>query len=456
MRCAHGPARRRVERPARILRSFTPNCRYAFTVGVRVGHACVTVFALLFGSGAARADPAATPLVAFGGAEPPLDPRRFELAALPILGGNSDIGFQLGLAATLARFDERSRPYLWDVNLLLSASAKDDADGFRFVQQSHVLRLDAPDLFGGRVRLDARALFQRTINAEYFGLGNATTAARPAGPGGARRYQYIQEEGWVRGIARVHTGTVFDLAIAVNARAERPDVYPSSKLAEDLAGGSPIVLGGQPAFLGTLTGGFIVDTRDSELVARRGLLYQVGAAGTLGSAEGVAYGEASAALAHYAPLGPTLVFASRFIASARFGRLPFYDQQVAGAFEQGSVLGGMGGVRGVPQGRYAGLVKAIANFEVRSTPFPPFRLLGQEFLFGTTTFFDAGRVWSGPGVVSAADGTSLGLKYGVGAGVFVRWGHVAIFRIEVAYSPDAVSENPGLPLGVYVADGLMF
>jgi hypothetical protein len=44
----------------------------------------------------------------------------------------------------------------------------------------------------------------------------------------------------------------------------------------------------------------------------------------------------------------------------------------------------------------------------------------------------------------------------VGGGLFLQWGEAAIFRIEAAYSPDAVSENPKLPLGLYVSDGLMF
>ena len=54
------------------------------------------------------------------------------------------------------------------------------------------------------------------------------------------------------------------------------------------------------------------------------------------------------------------------------------------------------------------------------------------------------------------DGKGLGLKYGVGAGVFVVWGTAAVFRVEFAYSPDAVSVNPNFPLGIYAADGQMF
>ena len=71
-------------------------------------------------------------------------------------------------------------------------------------------------------------------------------------------------------------------------------------------------------------------------------------------------------------------------------------------------------------------------------------------------FVDVGRVWSDYAIISPADGNSIGLKYGIGAGVFLQWGEAAIFRVEVAYSPDAESENPGFPVGIYVSDGAMF
>jgi hypothetical protein len=31
-----------------------------------------------------------------------------------------------------------------------------------------------------------------------------------------------------------------------------------------------------------------------------------------------------------------------------------------------------------------------------------------------------------------------------------------MLRIEAAYSPDAVSENPSFPIGLYVEDNVMF
>jgi hypothetical protein len=430
---------------------------------------CVTAFALVIGFAAparyARAE-GTTPAGAEAGGQA-LDPRRYELAGFPIIAGNSDIGLQFGGAVTWTRFFDTARPYLWNIDLLLSASVKSDPAGFRMVQQSHVLRLDAPELFGGYGRLDARGSFQRTINAGYYGIGDASTAdPAPGETGIGRRYQYLQEEGRVRTIVRLHTGdkaeerrSPLDVALGTNVRYEAPSAYDGTKLAEDLSG-PPVqasgVLGSSSMLLAGLSAGVMIDTRDSEFVTTHGLYYQLGVAATWGSAESIGYGEASAVLAHYAPLGGPFIFASRVVASFQFGRVPFYDLAQGGVFEPQYLLGGETGVRGVPMGRYAGKVKAISNTEIRALPFPRFTVLKQRIRVGLSAFVDAGRVWSDYSVISSADGTSINIKYGVGLGAFLQWGEAAIFRLEAAYSPDAVSENPGFPLGIYVSDGVMF
>jgi outer membrane protein assembly factor BamA len=380
-----------------------------------------------------------------------LAPRRYELGTFPILAGSSDIGFQFGAAATLSRFYDQAFPYAWNIDLLLSASVKDDAQGFRLVQQSHVLRLDAPDFFSSKLRLDTRISYQRTINAGYYGIGNAAAAA-------PFNYEYKQEEGRIRSIGRIRTAANrLDVAFSVNVRYEAPElVAGTSKLEQDTTGQSPVAIGRDSTLLAGIAAGVMLDTRNSEFVTTRGLFYQVGIGTTVGASEQVSYAEAAAVLAHYAPLGGPFSFASRFVASFQFGRVPFYDLAQGGVFEPQYLVGGETGVRGVPQGRYAGRIKMISNLELRGTPFPRFTIAGQRFRIGTTVFFDAGRVWSDYAAISAADGNSLGLKYGVGGGLFIQWGEAAIFRLEAAYSPDAISENPSLPIGFYVSDGLMF
>ena len=102
--------------------------------------------------------------------------------------------------------------------------------------------------------------------------------------------------------------------------------------------------------LAGVAAGGMIDTRDSEFVTRRGVFYQVGVAATVGSSDQVSYGEASAVLAHFTPLGGPFIFANRFVASFQFGRVPFYDLAQGGVFEPQYLLGGETGVRGVPDG----------------------------------------------------------------------------------------------------------
>ncbi len=385
-----------------------------------------------------------------------LDKQRLEVAGFPIIGGNTDIGVQFGAAATFTRFKDEVKPYLWNIDAVASASMKSDSNGFRLVQQQHVLRLDAPDLWHDRLRVDARGNFLRTINAGYFGIGNKTSADNPVGqtePG--RRYQYTHQEGRLRTIARVHTGTPIDVGIGLNLRYVSPEIDSGSKLNDDTSPGGVGVIGARPTFLSTLTVGPMYDTRDTEFITKQGVFYQLGIGGTIGSAEDARYVHTSMVLAHYVPLWGPFIFASRFVTSLQFGDVPYYDMQEGGAFELQNLFGGENGVRGVPDGRYGGKAKALSNTEVRAIG-PRFRFLGQRLRAGATTFFDAGRVWKDFKQDPVADGTKLGLKYGIGAGVFMQWGEAAIFRIEAAYSPDAAATNAGFPVGIYVGDGLMF
>ncbi|HEY2512018.1 MAG TPA: BamA/TamA family outer membrane protein, partial [Polyangiaceae bacterium] len=285
-----------------------------------------------------------------------LDPRRFELAGFPIVGGNSDIGIQFGGAATLTRFFDDVHPYLWNIDLLLSASVKNDQGSLNLVQQSHVLRLDAPDLFNHRMRLDARGSFERTINEGYYGIGNAAGADPRSGDTATGRLnQYVQEEARLRTIMRFHTRSAFDLAVGTNFRFESSGAYAGSKLANDALrknpDGTPYILGTQDEGLAGLTAGIIVDTRDNEFITTRGFYYQLGFGGTVATAEHIRYGTAGAVLAHYAPLGGPFVFASRIVADFQFGNVPFYDLQQGGPYEPQYLLGSETGVRGVPVGR---------------------------------------------------------------------------------------------------------
>jgi hypothetical protein len=384
---------------------------------------------------------------------PALKLRRYEFLPIPNVGGNSDVGVQVGVSFTLAHFYDQDYPYEWLLSGLVSASFKDGTEGFRAVEQAHSLTLDLADLFDKKARLITTVGFVRQVDARYYGVGDASVVGGgPPGSGGTNsRYdEYTSQNAGLRSFVRIRTGTPVEPAFALAFRWQDPTAYTPSRLAEDAPRG---VAGLEQTFLSTAAGGFIIDTRDDEFVPHRGVYDQVGVAGTVGTAEKVAYGEASANFSSFLPLGRKITFATRVITSFEVGRAPFYDLQQGNVFDPEYLVGGVDGVRGIRLGRYAGRVKVISNYELRTMLFPALPIFSWRVNIGTTTFFDAGRVWSDYDT-SQLDGQGLGIKYGAGGGLFFQLNKSSVFRVEVAYSPDGKAD--GTPVSFYLANGLIF
>ena len=387
------------------------------------------------------------------GAPTPLKPRRFEFLPIPNVGGNSDVGVQVGVSFTLAHFYDDDYPYEWLLSGLVSASFKDGSQGFRAVEQAHTLSLDLVDLFAKKARLITQASFLRQVDARYYGMGNASIVqGGPPGSGGdnSRYDEYTAQNAGVRSFLRVRTGTPVEPAFAVALRWQDPSPYAPSRLSEDTLHG---VAGVQQSLLGTFAGGFVIDTRDDEFVPHRGVYDQIGVAGTIGSAEKVAYGEGSAVFSSFLPLAKKITLATRIVTSFQFGRAPFYDMQQGNVFNPQYMLGGVDGIRGIRLGRYTGRIKVVSNYEIRTTLFPKIPVFGWNVQIGTTSFVDVGRLWSDYDTPQY-DGQGVGIKYGTGGGLFFQLNKSSVFRVEVAYSPDGKAD--GTPVSFYLANGLIF
>lgn len=383
-----------------------------------------------------------------------------EVAALPVVAGSSDIGVQLGAVGTITRLVKGFRPFRWDADAIISASFKDGPRGFEIVQQSHDFRVDIPHIGGGPYRVSFGAFFERTVNAGYFGLGNGTLAIeRPDGTFGSR-YQYTHTEARTRLNVRRKIKGHFDIMVGTQLRYIRPSAYVGSQLEADIVrrnpDGTPVIRGLEPIGMAVPGIGIIYDSRDHEIVPTRGAFDLVGfrAGVAVPASADIAYGGFSAVLRRYYNLAGPLVLAGRVITDFMAGHAPFYELAQGGLLIPMDMPGGSQGIRGVPNGRYSGLMKIVANLELRAMVVS-FKMLNQRFRIGGVIFGDTGRVWNDY-KVDARDGTGIGLKYGAGAGLYFQWGEVAMFRIELAYSPDARSANPSFPFGLYAADGQMF
>ncbi len=386
---------------------------------------------------------------------------RTEWAGFPVLGGSTDVGVQFGGAGTVTHVGGGFRPYWWKADALISASVKGGPRGTEIVQQSHDLRMDIPGGANGRARLQPGVFFDRTINAGYFGLGNdSRVVTDPDGQVGSR-YQYTHQEFRTRLNVRTPISGPFNALYGWQLRYVNPTAYAESRLAIDAAtrrpDGTPLVRGLEPLGIGIINFGILYDTRDEEIFPSRGSLHLAALrfAGATPTNSGVYWAGYNFILRKYARLGGPFVLAGRIFGDFMAGHPPFYDLGTAGAFIGFDFPGGPQGIRGVPNGRYSGLIKIVGNVELRSE-LTSFRLIGSKFRLGNTLFVDTGRVWTDYTFSNPRDGTSIGLKYGVGAGVFLIWDTAALFRIDVAYSSDASAANPGFPVGIYVQEGLMF
>ncbi len=412
-------------------------------------------FALLLATGSARADEPTR-------ADDPDDPKeRTEWAGFPVVGGSTDIGVQLGGAGVITHVGNRFKPYWWKVDGLVSVSVKGGPRGLEIVQQSHDMRWDIPGGAGGKARLMPAVFYDKTVNSGFFGLGNASRVVTDQNGQVNDRYQFRHEEASTRLTVRTPLGGPWATLYGWQLRYANPRAYKDSRLAIDattrLSDGRPYLRGLQPLGIATLNAGVIYDSRDDEVFPRKGS-FHLGAlrlSGATPTSSGVYWAGMNFILRRYTQLPAGFVLAGRVIVDAMAGHVPFYDLSQGGAFDPNDMPGGPLGVRGVPLGRYSGLLKVIGNVEVRRIH-GSFRLLGSKFQVGTIAFFDAGRVWNDYTFSDVRDGSGIGVKYGVGGGPFAIWDTAALFRVDFAYSPDASAANPGFPLGIYVQEALMF
>lgn len=126
------------------------------------------------------------------------------------------------------------------------------------------------------------------------------------------------------------------------------------------------------------------------------------------------------------------VFASRFaLGYIRGSNIPFTEVlDLWGASEGGGipVLGGSRALRGYREGRFAGMVTSLANFELRSRVYQT-RFFNQHLALYAVPFFDAGRVWD-----SFRDIELNRVQHNKGIGARIAWNQATILRFDYARS----------------------
>lgn len=369
-----------------------------------------------------------------------------EVGAVPLLGGDSDIGFGGGMLGAVTRLEPGRSPYLWnaDVGGLLTVKPP-NGEHWRVPYQDYYIQLTVPEFFHPNLRLEVRPSYTKETTQSYYGIGNASPAPE-TGPQGQSQTDYFQ-------YGRIHPTLLIRIRLALGGRFSflfgnaitynRLDIHPGSKLEQDLGGTV------SPHLVHFFEHALLYDRRDSETSTHDGMFHQLklrlSPGGT--STFPYQYGQVDGIARFYVtPIPKWLTIALRLVGDVQFGNPPFYE---LARFEDTFALGGGKGVRGVPGQRYYGRIKVFGNLETR-TDLATFHLGPKPCLLGAALFFDAGRLWSDWKPDPQLDGSGLGLKYGVGAGLRLQQGEAFVVRGDVAWSPDA------RPIGAYFTAGQTF
>jgi hypothetical protein len=380
------------------------------------------------------------------------DKGKLQFMALPAAGGTSDIGVGGGFFAALTRNAPGYEPYLWNVETAGFITFQVPAGKVVVPYADVYAKLTLVRFLGRPLQLDVRPGFTNELRLDYYGMGNASSAAAPSGES-TRYFEY----------ARMHPEILVDLRFKIVDHIvgrvglryiESIYAVPSdSKLAADRRNASPEVksligpigTAGEALF----RYGLQFDDRDNEASPHKGSFDEIALSFSPGGipAFPFRYGEASINLRGYLPLfSKRFTLAGRLIGDVLFGQVPFFELSRA---VDNYALGGSNGVRGVPSQRYRGKVKILGNAEVRARVVD-FHVLGKPFTLGAAAFFDGGRLWADTNSHPELDGRTFGLKYGVGGGARLMSGTAFVVRADLAWSPDAT------PIGAYIIAGECF
>lgn len=388
-------------------------------------------------------------------AEPdPRDVPHGETGVFPALGYNPDTGLDLGVFVHRARFEPGARPYAWRGRLQIQTSVLAE-DGLELPRQEHFLKLDLPGVPDALTRLRGELVWEKQVNAGYYGVGNAAPAADPALTLTRHHHEYRVETFRAEVSAERELGAPSWRAFAgVGLARVDLDTYEDSLLAADVAadgddGRSPPGVGLYSAL--TLRVGLVLDRRDHETQPTRGVFHDVVVRAAPALGDGPGWGGVTYTARFYVPLvTDDLVLATRVLGDVAFGDVPLVEQNHYGGLLPGKAFGGAEGLRGIADGRYVGKTKALGSVELRAA-FLPFRAFRTPMNLGAALLVDAGRVWSGSLAADPErDGDAGGLHLGAGAGPRLRWGDSLLIRFEVVRCPDTHDPGAG-PLMTYLS-----
>jgi len=363
----------------------------------------------------------------------------YEVGIIPAVAYDSSTGTGFGLISNIANFVEGFQPYRWRLTGQAYMTFKEGPGGeYEFPVQHHYFKLDVPKLYSSKLRARALGRYRRRSNAGFFGVGNQSTVldtSEQLDTVTAFRFNQYDVQ-----YAELGFELRYRLADHYHAfgglKSWWAEVVPYAGSYLERTYQEQELNGVNTHGVGRLSLGLLYDSRDNETTPTDGVLHEVSFRGgkNIGIVGG--YGGFNATGRVYFALHKKYaVIASRVMFDALLGDVPVYLLARHGGLDEGLALGDGHSIRGIPNGRYHGKIKLFGNVELRSKLFD-YRLFGTSNNIGVLVFADGGRLWAGWKADPNLDGESLGLKYGVGAGLRLQFGRTFIVRTDTSWSPD--------------------
>lgn len=338
-----------------------------------------TRFTATAGAAALPASPASpeapAPVPASHHTLPPDTTRRIERALLPLLGYDTETGVSFGVLAQ--RNDERAgyEPHYASLRAQVAVTTR----GFYTAQIDH----DTFAPFSGRLRVTSLLYADRFLREPFFGPGNGSTYSDSLWDAGAYFHERRQIGLEIIGAMPVggpHSLLLFLDAIrdASIANSDGSDLF--RRLPSEQTVGSGLVAAGL---------GWSLDTRDDELIPRRGVLLEAGLRATVPGLSTWSMREVQLDLRQYRPLlrhfwiFGEVTLAQRLRFDAAWGEVPYWREPRLGSEDD---------LRGYPLNRFQGRASWLHMLELRSWFL---ELPDSGLRLGGHFFWDVGRVFGG-------------------------------------------------------------
>jgi outer membrane protein assembly factor BamA len=343
-------------------------------------------------------------------------------------------------------------------------------NGFNY----HELNLDRYNVFGTGCRIKSSLVYDRNINANFYGTGSAAANSGLRDINGvlyetyeeyssgfleSGDYSYYKYNKYRYTMPRL----LFDLygnvsrSVILLAGFEVKNGKIQSwqgRTFEDEKGASHIsgvtlldlqqsdITGYSGGWTNSLRAGIGYDTRDYPPDPEKGLYldYTFQVSGRLAGSEYSFYRSTIGGRSYIRLFSP-LVLALRVGYADTSGDVPFYEMNNFNyLFDMQEGLGGNRTLRGYPQDRFAGRTMTLGNIELR-LKFAEAVPGSQRFIFKLITFLDTGSVYDkacGPFV----DPEFGEYKYSAGGGLVITWNLATVIHIYYGVS----NENTGLSI----------